>query len=452
MQQKREYNNYYLTIDFISALLAWLLFFTTRKFLIEQEVISTLIYKDIKLLFGIVLIPCFWLLLYYCSNDYYHVLRKNISVILFKTLFQSIVGCFILFFILMLNDKIHSYKDYYILYFIYLGIHYSITLIFRIVLFKYFHYLIKQKKIQLHALVIGDAIACDNLIASEQQQTALYAFKKLILDDNKVINTIDIQNNDSIFFAIPINAINDVNRTIIDALVHNVDVYLRADDINFLTGKFKTDNVLGSDMIAIDSQYLKPYQAMSKRLFDIVISLLSLPFLLFIIFPIISFLIKKDSKGNIFYTQERIGKNGKPFRILKFRTMIENAEATTPMLTANNDDRITTIGKFLRKFRIDELPQLINVFIGDMSLVGPRPERQFYINQIKDQMPHYSLLQKIKPGITSLGMVKFGYANTIASMIQRAKYDLIYLDNISLLLDIKIIFYTINTVIKGKGK
>lgn len=452
MQQQSKYTFSYFIIDFCSSLIAWLFFFTTRKFFIEREIISSIIYKDIKLLFGIVLVPCFWLLLYYCSNNYYTILKKNISVEVFRTLFQSTIGCFILFFILMLNDKIHSYKDYYILYFIYLGIHFNITILFRFAYLKYIQYLIRQKKILLDAIVIGNKIACDELIATEQKQNNLYRFTTFIIDDlNNSISNIETNKYESIFLAVPINTIHNASQLIINALVNNISVYLLPDDISFLTGKFKTDNVFGSDMIAINNQYLKPFQALSKRLFDIIASILSLPFLL-ILFPTIAFLIKRDSEGSIFYKQIRIGKNGKPFNILKFRTMISNAESTTPMLTANNDNRITKVGQILRKYRIDELPQLINVFIGDMSLVGPRPERQYYINQIKKQMPHYGLLQKIKPGITSLGMVKFGYANTITAMVQRAKYDLIYLDNISLLLDIKIILFTINTVLKGKGK
>lgn len=132
--------------------------------------------------------------------------------------------------------------------------------------------------------------------------------------------------------------------------------------------------------------------------------------------------------------------------------MIENAENGTPQLSVEDDARITPFGKTMRKYRLDELPQLWNVLIGEMSLVGPRPERKFFIDQIIQTAPQYLLLQRVKPGITSLGMVKYGYASTIKEMLQRMRFDLLYLENISVLMDIKILIYTVITLWQGKGK
>ena len=174
--------------------------------------------------------------------------------------------------------------------------------------------------------------------------------------------------------------------------------------------------------------------------------------LLMPVYAIVSLLVKLDSKGPVLYSQERVGYHNKPFNIYKFRTMVCNAEQDgVPLLSSDNDPRITRMGRFLRKYRIDELPQFWNVLCGDMSLVGPRPERQFYIDQIISRVPSYAWLRQVRPGITSLGMVKYGYAQNVDQMVERLNYDLIYLENMSLLNDFKIMVYTIKIVFTGRG-
>ncbi len=189
-----------------------------------------------------------------------------------------------------------------------------------------------------------------------------------------------------------------------------------------------------------------------KRTFDIVLSFLFTIFILSWLIPLFSLIIKLTSKGPIFYTQERIGLNSKPFQIIKFRSMYINAEHSGPKLSSDYDPRITPIGKIMRKYRIDELPQFINVLKGDMSIVGPRPERKYFINKISKIDPSYNKLHTVKPGITSLGQVYFGYAETVEEMAQRLKYDLLYLQNDNFFFDLKIIYLTAIVVIQGKGK
>jgi lipopolysaccharide/colanic/teichoic acid biosynthesis glycosyltransferase len=192
------------------------------------------------------------------------------------------------------------------------------------------------------------------------------------------------------------------------------------------------------------------WQEKVKSIIDRTLSL----FALIILSPLmlaLSVVIKCSSRGPVFYSQERIGKYGRPFVLYKFRTMNPNAEANGPALSSKNDNRITPVGRFMRKTRLDELPNFYNVLKGDMSLVGPRPERQFFIDQIVKKAPHYLHLQKIKPGITSWGQVKYGYAENVDQMIERLKYDLLYLENMSLLVDFRIILYTLITVVRGRG-
>jgi lipopolysaccharide/colanic/teichoic acid biosynthesis glycosyltransferase len=193
------------------------------------------------------------------------------------------------------------------------------------------------------------------------------------------------------------------------------------------------------------------WQQAVKRFMDIILSVIAF-FLCIPLFIISAILVKLSSPGRIFYLQERIGLNGKPFKIIKFRTMYENSEKSGPQLSSENDNRITPIGRFMRKTRLDEFPQFINVLKGDMSLVGPRPERQFYIDQIAQIDAQFLHLTKVRPGITSWGQVKYGYAENVDQMLLRMKYDLIYLKNRSLALDIKILFHTVLIVLKAKGK
>jgi exopolysaccharide biosynthesis polyprenyl glycosylphosphotransferase len=192
--------------------------------------------------------------------------------------------------------------------------------------------------------------------------------------------------------------------------------------------------------------------AFVKRTFDVIFSasvlIIGSP-----IYLIVALITKLSSNGPVFYSQERIGQWGKPFRIYKYRSMYVNSEKGTPMLSqGSNDNRITPWGRLMRKTRLDELPQFYNVMVGDMSIVGPRPERQYFINQIISEEPDYLKLLSVKPGITSIGQVKYGYASNVQEMIDRFKYDIEYLDKGSLKTDLSVIIQTIKVVTLGKGK
>lgn len=227
-------------------------------------------------------------------------------------------------------------------------------------------------------------------------------------------------------------------------------IYMAPDLYGLLTMRPRVNSVANEPLVNIGSAGVSAATANMKRVGDVLLSALALV-LIAPVYMVIAVAVKADSPGPAFYSQERVGYRGRRFMIRKFRTMHTDAEAAGPQLSSDGDRRITRVGAVLRKYRLDELPQFWNVFIGQMSIVGPRPEREHYLRLIARKAPCVELLHQVRPGLTSWGMVKFGYARNVDEMVERLAYDMLYIENVSFGVDLRIMLHTINTVLTGKG-
>lgn len=232
---------------------------------------------------------------------------------------------------------------------------------------------------------------------------------------------------------------------------HKVGLKIMPDLYDVISGQARTNAIYGFPLIEISPQLMSPWEESLKRMLDVVVSavilMVGLP-----VWLLIAAIIKLESPGPVLYKQERVGKDGQRFRIIKFRSMREDAEKEGPQWANRKDPRVTRVGKWLRKLHLDEVPQLINVMKGQMSLVGPRPERPVFVESLSKEIPLYNRRLKVRPGITGWAQVKHRYDETIEDVKKKVQYDLYYIENMSLRMDMKIILNTASHMLLGKGR
>ncbi|MDF2436718.1 MAG: exopolysaccharide biosynthesis polyprenyl glycosylphosphotransferase [Bacteroidota bacterium] len=464
----------YITADIFSAVTAWTFFYCFRKLYIESEKYGT----NVPVIFdehfsrSLLIISFFWLLLYVLTGTYRNIYRKSRLREVGQTLLITVIGVIILFFLLLLDDEIQSYRNYYQSVITLFLLHFFITATLRFILSSITNHRIHNRIMGFNTILVGSNKNALNLYNEMQGQikSSGNKFVGFVHVDNKngysqelikniphlgelneLKKLIDQHNVEEVIIAIESSEHDNIGKIVNE--LDNGDLIIKVipDMYDILSGSVKMTSIFGAALIEISREIMPAWQQSFKRIFDICVSIFVLTVFGWV-YLIVAIAVKLNSKGPVFYSHERIGWHGKPFMIHKFRSMYVDAEKMGPALSSKHDPRITPLGRFLRKVRLDEIPQFYNVLIGEMSLVGPRPERQFFIDQIVQKAPHYKHLHKVRPGITSWGQVKYGYAENVDQMIERLKYDIIYIENMSLGIDLKILIYTALIVVQGRGK
>ena len=469
MNRKRAI--FYILFDVVAALLVWLLFYLYRRITNDMVILGGNVeyyfVPDYSLLPSIISFPVVALFIHYLTGFYNTKVRYSRLVELFSTLVGSFFISTIIYFGMLVDDIVVSYTFYYRSFLILWAMFFAVTYLFRVTQTLIVLSHLRKGLIPNNVLIVGTgdtAHKVTDIISNDSSRTGqkiigyIAVRDRVVIDENMLLGRLNdleqvVQNHivNEVIIAVD-DMDNDMIFSIANRLiVCGVEVKFAPRLFEVVTGHVSFTNVTAEPLVDITSSRMPAWQQSVKRFFDIASSAIAMIILL-PVYLYVAVRVKLGSKGPIFYKQERIGYEGRPFMIYKFRTMYTDAESKGPQLSQVGDPRITPFGYVMRKYRLDELPQFWNIIKGDMSIVGPRPERRYYIEQIERIAPYYCLVYKVRPGLLSWGPIKIGYSDTVEKMVERLRYDIIYMDNMTIQTDIKILYYSIGVILRGKGQ